>query len=314
VSNAPVTDNGHAAGDGLATVLVAHGPSARVRLPGGAEALARASGRELQFVCGDEVMCVRDEQHAQWQIRDVAPRRSALYRSNARGRAELVAANLTMLVIVVAPRPRPDLFLVDRYLAAADSAGLRTVLLANKCDQPSSAELQQELEHLTAIGCEALSCSAQSGAGISALAAKLQGETVMLVGQSGVGKSSLLRELIPGTAATVGELLKGDEGRHTTSAAQLYALPAGGSLIDSPGVRDFAPAADMLNARTLGFAELARYADGCRFADCAHLKEPECAVRDAVTTGAISARRYESYRRLRRLRQRLLDRVPYPRS
>jgi ribosome biogenesis GTPase len=136
----------------------------------------------------------------------------------------------------------------------------------------------------------------------------------MFVGQSGVGKSSLLRELVPGCDAPVGELLKSQEGRHTTSAARLYQLPGGGSLIDSPGVRDFAPAADMLDARTLGFVDLARYAPQCRFGDCRHLKEPHCAVREAVAAGAISARRYESYRRLRRLREQLLERAPYPRS
>ncbi len=135
----------------------------------------------------------------------------------------------------------------------------------------------------------------------------------MLVGQSGVGKSSLLRELVPGCEALVGELLKSEEGRHTTSAAQLYALPGGGSLIDSPGVRDFAPAAGVLDERTLGFSEVARHAPQCRFADCAHLREPGCAVRAAVAEGAISARRYESYRRLRRLRAELLARVPYAR-
>ncbi len=285
-----------------------------MRLPDGEEVLARAAGRDLQFVCGDEVACSRDVQHAQWEINKVAPRRSALYRSNARGRAELVAANLTMVVIVVAPRPRPDLFLVDRYLAAANSAGLAAVLLANKSDQPSDQELQQELAAFAAVGCPTLGCSAQSGSGLAAVREQLQGQTVMFVGQSGVGKSSLLRELVPGSIATVGELLKSEEGRHTTSAARLYQLPGGGALIDSPGVRDFAPAVDMLDAHTLGFTEVARHAPDCRFADCRHFKEPQCAVREAVAAGTISARRYESYRRLQRLRERLLERVPYPRE
>lgn len=305
-----------AAGDAAAAleralVLVAHGARARVRLASGEEVLAHIARRGLQCVCGDEVLCASDRQHTQWQLREICARRSALFRSNARGRAELVAANLTLLVVVVAPRPEPDLFLVDRYLAAAASSGIGALLLANKADEAFSAALQAELTTLAAAGCTVLHCSARSGAGLGALRGRLRGETVMLVGQSGVGKSSLLRQLVPGADATVGELLKGDEGRHTTSAAQLYALPGGGALIDSPGVRDFAPAPDMLDAGTLGFAEVAAHAPHCRFIDCRHMQEPGCAVRAAVASGAISARRYESYRRLRRLREQLLERRPH---
>jgi ribosome biogenesis GTPase len=291
-------------------VLVSHGASARVRLANGVEVLARAAGRDLQFVCGDEVVCACDSQHAQWQVSEVSARRSALYRSNARGRAELVAANLTLLVVVLAPRPEPDLYLVDRYLAAAASGGIGALLLANKADLEFTPAVRAELAALAATGCLALQCSAVSGAGLEELRRRLRAETVMLVGQSGVGKSSLLRALVPGAEAAVGQLLKSDEGRHTTSAAQLYALPGGGALIDSPGVRDFAPAPEALDPRTLGFAEVAALAPQCRFADCQHLQEPQCAVRAAVDQGTMSARRYESYRRLHRLRAQLLARLP----
>lgn len=296
-----------------ALVLVSHGPTARLRLDDGSEVLARAAGRDLQFVCGDRVLCACDTQHAQWQIQQLVPRRNALYRTNARGRAELVAANLSLLVVVVAPRPPPDLFLVDRYLAAATCAGIAALLVANKADQEYSPELRDGLAALAATGCATMSVSARTGEGLDSLRERLGGQTVMLVGQSGVGKSSLLRELVPGSEALVGELLKSDEGRHTTSVSQLYALPGGGALIDSPGVRDFAPAIESLDPRTLGFSEIARYAPQCRFADCQHLREPQCAVIAAVAAGSINARRYESYRRLRRLREQLQERVPYPR-
>lgn len=314
MSEPPSATTGHAPAGHPALVLIAHGARARVRLADGTELLARAAGRNLQCVCGDEVLCDRDAQHAQWQIQQVRPRRSALYRSNARGRAELVAANLTLLVVVVAPQPQPDLFLVDRYLAAAASAGISSLLVANKADQEFDQALQLELAALAATGCATVACSARTDLGLPGLRERLQQETVMFVGQSGVGKSSLLRKLVPGCDALVGDLLKSKEGRHTTSAAQLYALPGGGALIDSPGVRDFAPAAEMLDERTLGFADIAHYAPGCRFADCRHLKEPKCAVREAVAAGTISARRYESFRRLRRLRDQLLERAPYTRA
>src|SRR3984885_541258 len=122
-----------------------------------------------------------------------------------------------------------------------------------------------------------------------------------LRGQAGVGKSSLISRLVPGAQIRINELMRGDEGTHTTTASQLYDLPGGGHLIDSPGVRDFAPALLRLEPTSLGFLEVAQYAPRCRFADCRHLREPGCAVRTACETQAISPRRYESYRRLRRL-------------
>jgi ribosome biogenesis GTPase len=139
---------------------------------------------------------------------------------------------------------------------------------------------------------------------MAALSALLPQQTAMLVGQSGVGKSSLLRQLVPGSEALIGELIRDDEGRHTTTATRLYQVPGGGELIDSPGVRDFAPAIDRLNGSDLGFPEIEALAPRCRFADCRHLREPDCAVRAAIGTG-FSERRYESYRRLRRLYERL---------
>jgi ribosome biogenesis GTPase / thiamine phosphate phosphatase len=298
----------HAPARQSALVLIAHGASARVRLADGTELQARATGRQLRFVCGDEALCERDPRHAQWQLCAVLPRRTALYRSNARGRAELVAANLSLLVVVVAWRPEPDLFLVDRYLAAAASAGIAALLLVNKADSGFAPGWQAEADAFEAAGCATASCSAHTGLGLDALAARLRAETVMFVGQSGVGKSSLLRRLVPGCEAAVGELLRTAEGRHTTSAARLYPLPGGGALIDSPGVRDFAPAPEMLEPAHLGFRDVAARAVHCRFADCQHLREPGCAVRAAVDAGTLSARRYESFRRLRRLREQLLER------
>jgi ribosome biogenesis GTPase len=109
---------------------------------------------------------------------------------------------------------------------------------------------------------------------------------------------------VPDSEASVGALIRDDEGRHTTTATRFYALPGGGAILDSPGVRDFAPALDRLHDAALGFSEIEALSPGCRFGDCRHLREPDCAVRGALG-GQISERRYESYRRLRRLSERL---------
>jgi ribosome biogenesis GTPase len=238
-------------------------------------------------------------------VLEVLPRRTALYRSNARGKAEPVLANLTRLLVVIAPLPPPDPFVADRYLAAAESAGIAATLVLNKAELEIEAPVRAQLGAYSAAGYDHLPVSADTGAGMDALLAACAGQVAALVGQSGVGKSSLVRRLAPRADVEIGGLMREEEGRHTTTASRLYELPGGGRLIDSPGVRDFAPAVDHLDPRHLGFVEVARLACGCRFLDCRHLREPGCAVRQAVESGTMDARRYESYRRLRRLSEEL---------
>lgn len=289
----------------MAQVIASHGRLARVRVADGSEHLARPARRELVAVCGDQVQCEPDPQHGELRISGLLPRRTALYRSSARGKSELIAANVSLLLVVLAALPEPDLFVADRYLAAALSGGMRAALVLNKCELPLSSELQVQLQAFVSAGYALLRCSAQSGVGLDELAARIVGETAMLVGQSGVGKSSILQLLVPNSGALVGDLMRDEEGRHTTTTSRLHRLPNGAELIDSPGVRDFAPAIEPLDASTCGFIEIARLAPQCRFSDCAHLREPGCAVRAAVESGALCARRYESFRRLSRLKREL---------
>jgi ribosome biogenesis GTPase len=197
----------------------------------------------------------------------------------------------------------PDLFVVDRYLCAAASAGIRAVLVLNKLDLDDAAELQSRLRHYVDAGYEVLPVAARERRNVDALLRALAGHTGVLLGQSGVGKSSLVAQIAPQAAqAVTGELVRGEEGRHTTTSSQLYDLPGGGHLIDSPGVRDFAPAIQSLEPTSLGFVEVDRLGAGCRFADCRHMSEPGCAVREAAQPGGgLEPRRYESYRRMRRL-------------
>ena len=237
----------------------------------------------------------------------VLPRRTALYRSNARGAAEPVLANLSRLLVVIAPVPPADPFIADRYIAAAESAGIAATLVLNKIELGVDARLQGQLGVYSAAGYECIATSAATGEGVEALRSRCDGRIAALVGQSGVGKSSLVRRLAAdaGAEIEIGGLIRAEEGRHTTTVSRIHALAGGGKLIDSPGVRDFAPAVDRLDPGHLGFVEVARLAPECRFLDCRHLREPGCAVRQGVEAGSIDARRYESYRRLRRLAEQL---------
>lgn len=284
-----------------AQVIAAYGRHALVRAVGGATREARPQGRRLDIVCGDRVRCEHDAQHDQTRIVAVLPRAGTLYRSTLRGAAEAVVANLTRLVAVVAPAPAPDLFIVDRYLAAAASAGIGGLVVLNKSDLPGAVALATELEPLRRAGYPVLMCRRDEPDSLAALAAALRDQTSVLVGQSGVGKSSLVTRLLPGVDIATQELDRDLEGRHTTTASRLYDMPQGGALIDSPGVRDFAPAISALEPGSMGFIEVDQLAPGCRFQDCRHMREPGCAVIAALERGELDPRRYESYRRLRRL-------------
>ncbi|MGD9597813.1 MAG: ribosome small subunit-dependent GTPase A [Steroidobacteraceae bacterium] len=291
-----------------ADVIAAFGRRLRVRDDGGAVHEARPRGRKLAIACGDRVRCERDARHEEVHAVDVLPRRTALWRSNLRGGAELVVANVTHLVAVIAPRPAPDLFVIDRYFAAAASSGIASVLVANKADLGHDSATLETLAAYESIGASTLACAAATGDGVDRLRALLRSATAVLVGQSGVGKSSLVNALVPDAAIETAELVRQTgEGRHTTTAARLYDLPGGGRLIDSPGVRDFSPAIDHLEPGTLGYADVAWLAPQCRFLDCRHMREPDCAVIAAVAAGTLAPRRHESYRRMRRLYEQLTE-------
>lgn len=267
---------------------------------------ARPAGRKLSIVCGDRVHCELDRAHDELLAVAVLPRKSLLARANLRGESEPVVANITQLVVVVAPLPVPDFFVVDRYLCAASAAGIRGSVAINKSDLEANKLSGDELAAFSAAGYGCITCSATSGQGLAPLRALLSGEVSVLVGQSGVGKSSIVGALLPQTEIETGTLARDDEGRHTTTASRAYELQSGGTLIDSPGVRDFAPAIEQLDSQTLGFPEVHRLAAQCRFQDCRHMQEPNCAVSGAVANGLLSARRYESYRRLRRRYEELV--------
>ncbi len=289
----------------IADVIATYGRHLLLRDAAGALQKARPFGRALAIVCGDRVECeVRAEE---WLVTAALPRTCLLRRSTLRGRSEPLAANLTQLAVVLAPVPQPDLFLVDRYLGCAESLGLRALVVLNKSDMPEAAQLLETMSPYAALGYDVLAVSADSH-GALPLRKALRDHVTILVGQSGVGKSSLTRLVTSDSSdIAIGDLMRDEEGRHTTTASRLYDCLDGGRMIDTPGVRDFAPAIDDLEPATLGFREVARLAPQCRFQDCRHMQEPACAVRAAVTAGTMDARRYESYRRMRRLFEQLWE-------
>ncbi|MGA2343228.1 MAG: ribosome small subunit-dependent GTPase A [Steroidobacteraceae bacterium] len=290
---------------GSGFVLASYGRGVLVQ--SGAIALHCAlKGRKQRVVCGDRVTWASTAPEGGATVESVEPRRNLIERIDARGRAEPVAANVDRLAVVLAPEPAPDWFLVDRYWAAARLKDIEALVIVNKSDV-GLASLQSELATYRALELPCLELSALTGAGLAALRSALGAGATLLVGQSGVGKSSLINFLVPDAAAQTAELTREVEGRHTTTTARRYRLESGtdAAVVDAPGVRDFAPPASILRAAELGFVEIHRCAADCRFNDCRHLEEPGCAVRSAVLQERIAARRYESYRRLRRLYEKL---------
>ena len=237
-------------------------------------------------------------------VLSVEPRRNLIERIDARGRAEPVASNIDRLAVVVALEPAPDWFLVDRYWAGAVLKELDAVLIVNKLDLGTQA-IQPELETYRNLPLACVEVSRNPETGMADLKGLLARVHHLLVGQSGVGKSSLVNAMAPESAAQTAELTREEEGRHTTTTARRYAIGDNSAIVDAPGVRDFAPPASLVRAAERGFVEILRHSVNCRFKDCRHMEEPGCAVRSAVLLQQIAPRRYESYRRLFRLYEKL---------
>jgi ribosome biogenesis GTPase len=243
-------------------------------------------------------------------ITQVLPRRNALARRGVASRAgahagaQVIAANLDQVVpVFAAAHPAPHWNLLDRYLALAEALALPALVVLTKADlAPAEGALAGALDEYRRLGYPVLVTSACTGQGLGPLRAALAGRASVLVGQSGVGKTSLLNALEPGLGQRVAAVSRvTGKGRHTTGHVQLFPLagPAGGALIDTPGTREFGlwdlPAEELAQC----FRELRPHLGRCQFGlDCRHDTEPGCAVRQAVVAGAISPRRYQSFLRL----------------
>jgi ribosome biogenesis GTPase len=269
----------------------------------------KVRGRRLEVVAGDRVVLEPESAHeGAWLVQERLPRRNVLLRTDSRGMDESIAANLDQLGVVVAPRPSCDPFIVDRYIAGAGYAGIASLLILNKEDLLGGDHSDADfafIEIYRRIGIPVEQVSAKKGTGFDRLIERLRGKRTLLAGQSGVGKSSLTNALCGDAYRATSDLTAGSgEGRHTTVASAIVQLPWG-ELADSPGVRDYAPPVVEPKAVQVGFVEIAERAAGCRFLDCLHVKEPQCAVQAAIVAGDIDPRRHESYQRLLNLNRQL---------
>ncbi|MCW8889208.1 MAG: small ribosomal subunit biogenesis GTPase RsgA [Sedimenticola sp.] len=251
-----------------------------------------------QVVCGDRVVW-QSTDDGQGVVTAVMPRDTALIRPNFSGEARALAANISQIVIVLAPEPAPSQYLVDQYLVAAEQIGVSTLIALNKRDLMDANALEvfeQQFGHYQSIGYPVIKISAKFEHGLDPLIERLNHQTSILVGQSGVGKSSLIMALLPDIEIQIGRLSEASGlGCHTTSATTLYDLPSGGHLIDSPGVRSFR--LGDLSAETVGqgFVEFGAYLGHCKFSNCSHLKEPGCALKEAVKEGKIHPQRLTNF-------------------
>ena len=251
---------------------------------------------------GDVVSIVpgRDGQTA--LIEGIEDRRNYIIRraSNLSKQSHIIAANVDQAALVVTiAHPETSTTFIDRFLASAEAYRVPVLIVFNKIDLYDARE-QRQLSSLAelyrSIGYSCLSCSATEGGGLEELRTELRDKTTLLSGNSGVGKSTLLNHLVPEADAKTAEIsVAHDRGMHTTTFSQMYFLPGGGSIVDTPGIKGFGTFDMEREEVSHYFREIFRTSEGCRFGNCTHTREPGCAVLEAVAAGRIAESRYASY-------------------
>lgn len=282
-------------------VYGAYGTRYEVLLATGDRVQVKAKGRRLKPIAGDFVTLSADGA-GDSVITDVEPRSNAFPRVTRGGERVDLVANLDLVVIVIAPKPQPSRDLVNKYLVACALIDIPAAVYLHKSDlldARAEAGWRRRQRLLQPLGYRTGEGRVKPEPDLDGLHALLGTGTSVLVGQSGVGKSSLIGALVPTAAPKTSALSRSTgKGRHTTTAAQLFTLPTGGTLVDSPGVWEYGLWAMSPSELADGFVEFRHFQHRCRFSDCRHLSEPACAVREAVEAGEIHDARYASYVRL----------------
>ena len=278
------------------TVVAAYGKRYQIELPDKKRISCVTRGKKTDLACGDRVNLQLTDKH-EGVIDSTLPRKTLLYRSNA-FKSKMLAANVTQIIIVLATQPSFYEALLNRCLIAAEAAHIKPLIVLNKCDLDDSSQAKQKLGLYSALGYQVLTLSAKED--ISSLRPYLQGEASILVGQSGMGKSTMINALLPEEAVRTREVsMSLDSGKHTTTAAHLYHLDAQSQLIDSPGLQEFGLHHLSTDELEHAFIEFRPHLGLCRFSNCKHTQEPDCAIKQAVLKGKIGQERLAIYQLLR---------------
>ena len=249
------------------------------------------------IVCGDRVVC-KIMDNAEFRVMAILPRKNFLQRTDGFGALKSVAANLTQILICLSVKPEPNLYLLDQFLISAEQQDINPVIILNKVDLLAADTKDPfRLESIyRPLGYKVLFTSVKTEQGMDSLISLFDHHTTILSGVSGVGKSSITQALLPLAKIKIRDISDAnEEGRHTTRTSRLYHLENEGSLIDTPGVRGFNPVLDPSSSISAGFREISDFSANCRFANCKHIKEPGCAVIEALSQGEIADTRYQHY-------------------
>jgi ribosome biogenesis GTPase len=279
------------------TIVAAYGKRFQVELNDTKQRISCVTrGKKTDSACGDVVSIKLTDKH-EGVIESTLPRTTLLYRSNA-FKSKMLAANVTQIIIVLATQPSFYEALLNRCLIAAEAAGIKALIVLNKCDLADNDNAKQKLELYSALGYRVLPLSAKED--ISTLRPYLQGEASILVGQSGMGKSTMINALLPNESVRTQEVSTVlDSGKHTTTAAHLYHLDDESILIDSPGLQEFGLHHLSTDELEHAFIEFRPFLGRCRFNNCKHMQEPDCAITGALAANKISAERLAIYKLLR---------------
>lgn len=257
------------------------------------------------IACGDYVIvqqAIEATGEAQHVVVAVKERSNLLVKTGFQGAIKPVAANIGQLVIVTSLKPKPNSYLIDRYLIAAENLPAKAVIVINKVDlqDHETKKIADDVADLYRnIGYRVIISSMKQNIGLDELSEALSQTTSILVGLSGVGKSSIVKMILPREEIRIGETSAATgEGKHTTTVSALYHLKDDGIIIDSPGVRDFTPINHSVDEITYGFVDVRKYSGKCKFKNCSHNNEPECAMKQAVSEGKLNELRFNNYRRL----------------